>query len=89
MIKQRERYWKTDDIYAAAYLFSRNCIIVGIEADGSRAVFSFVDSLELTGWLAELKSGRPTVDVRMYICALRILRAKALDTLMHSHEEDR
>ena len=82
------RYWKTGDLYLAAYLFARSGIIVGIQADESKVVFTFLDSLKRQNLMDEFRSGKPLIDARIYTCAIRTLKHKAIDALMEDHGED-
>ncbi|MBI1974314.1 MAG: hypothetical protein HYS51_00420 [Candidatus Zambryskibacteria bacterium] len=82
----RDRYWKTRDLFLAAYLFARGATIVGIEANGHEVVFTFIDSLDRQNWHDEyLLLGKPLINVRVYISALETLRQKAIDVLMQSY----
>ncbi len=70
------------DLYLAAFLFGKGAIIVGIEAVEKKAIFTFINSLERQEWNNEFRSGTPMIDVRIYICALQILRQKRMDALI-------
>ena len=85
MNKLINKYWKTRDLYLAAYLFARGAIIVGIQANESKIVFTFLDSLNRQNWMDEFRSGRPLIDARIYVCAIRTLKHKAIDVLMEDH----
>jgi len=87
MLKTKHEYWKTANLYLAAFLFSKNSIVVGIDATERRAIFSFLDSPERQTWQEEFESGTPMIDVRIYICALETLKQKRLDALMQSDGE--
>jgi hypothetical protein len=85
MTKPNRRYWKTRDIYLAAYLFTNGATIVGIEADEKKAVFSFLDSFDRENWTEKFHCGDAPVDAQTYVCALKTLKQKAIDALMESN----
>lgn len=82
MSNSKHKYWKTTDLYLAAFLFGKGAIIVGIQASERKAIFTFIDSLDRQNWHDEFRSGTPMVDARIYICALQILRQKRFDALI-------
>jgi hypothetical protein len=84
MNNSQNKYWKTVDLYLAAFLYGRGAIIVGIEAVERKATFSFIDSLDRQNWHEEFRSGTPMIDARIYICAIQTLRQKRLDALMET-----
>ena len=82
MNNQKNKYWKTTDLYLAAFLFGRGAIIVGVEAFETKAIFTFIDSLDRQNWNDEFRSGTHLIDARIYICAIQTLRQKRLDALI-------
>jgi len=86
MPENSNRYWKTGDWYLAAYLFARGAIVVGIEAKEGRPMFSFLDSLERQSLQQEYRAGKPMVDARIYVYALRDLREKGNHAVRQAHE---
>jgi len=88
MNKSHDRYWRTSDLFLAAYLFGRGAIIAGVQARDHRAVFAFIDSMERQNWHDEFRSGIPMIDARIYIFAMQILRRRRYDAVMESHGQD-
>ena len=76
MIHDNDKYFRTSDFYLAAYLFARGAIITGINVDTGRAVFAFLDSMELDDWYEEFRFGKPLIDARFLICSISVLQKK-------------
>ena len=85
MNKKQNRYWKTNDLYVAAFLFGKGATIVGIGASESKATFSFLESFDRFNWHYEFKSGRPIIDARVYALCIQTLKHKAMDALIENH----
>jgi len=79
------KYWKTRNLYLAAYIYARGEVIVGIEADEHRVVFTFLDSANLQSRHHEFRLGKPLVNARIYSCAISTLKNKAIDSLLECH----
>jgi hypothetical protein len=89
MSKHVHRYWRTTDLYLAAFLFARGAIVVGIEADQEHAEFSFLDTSERQTWHDEYKSGNPMIDARIYAYAVSDLQIKGRHAIVQANETDR
>jgi hypothetical protein len=85
MNKHQNRYWNTNDLYIAAFLFGKGATIVGIEANDSKATFSFLDSFHRYNWHYEFTSGKPLIDARVYALAIQALKHKAMDALIENN----
>ena len=81
MTDHSDKYWKTSDIYLAAFLYARGAIIVGVERIEGKSMYSFVDSEDRRLWHTEYHTGNPLVDVRIYVYALRDLFGKSRQSL--------
>ena len=81
MTDPSDKYWRTPDIYLAAFLYARGAIIVGVEKIEGKPMYSFVDSAERRLWHTEYHAGKPLVDVRIYVYALRDLLGKSRQSL--------
>jgi len=88
MIHTPDKYWRTKNLYLAAFLFGRGAIIVGLELINGRTSYGFIDSLERQTWHDEFRSGTPMIDVRIYIRALQILQEKRYEAMMQQHGEN-
>lgn len=82
-----QRYWRTSDPYLAAFLFARGAIIVGIQACPGKMTFSFQDSGDRERWCDEYRARRASVNVRIYVAALEMLRRNAVEDLMLSQKD--
>jgi hypothetical protein len=71
-----DKYWNTSDYHLAAFLYARGTAIVGIEAPNGRPVFAFLNTAERQQWHKEYQAGTPTINVRLYVYALRELRQR-------------
>jgi len=87
MNETKHKYWKTTDLYLAAFLFGKGAVIVGIDAVETRATFTFIDSLSRQSWQDEFRSGRPLIDARVYVIAINTLKHKALEALIQNNGE--
>jgi hypothetical protein len=85
MNKKTGKYWKTTDLYLAAFLFAKGETIVGIEATTKSVVFTFLDPLTCGSFYLLFQAGGPLIDARIYACAIKTLKSKALDSLMECH----
>jgi len=85
MNKKQNRYWKTSDLYVAAFLYGKGASVVGIEAVESKATFTFLDSFDRYTWHYDFQSGKPLIDARIYALAIQTLKHKAMDALIENH----
>lgn len=76
------RYWRTDDLYLAAFLFAKGVILTGIDISKRRADFAFADSFQRELWHEEYEDGKPMINVHMFAAALETLRQKRIDARM-------
>jgi hypothetical protein len=83
------KYWKTREIFIAAYLFARQGILVGIHPDENGVTFVFLDTIDRFNCIEEFRFGKPVICPRVYACAIRTLENKRLDALMEYHAQDR
>jgi hypothetical protein len=79
------KYWKTGDVYLAAFLFARGVPVIGIAPYHRTIGFSFIDSRDRQTWYEEYKSGKPLVDARIYAVALSTLERHAARALLNSN----
>jgi hypothetical protein len=81
MNDRSDQYWKTPDIYLAAFLYARGAVVVGMEMVDGKPIYSFLDSTDRRTWHTDYHTGTPTIDVRLYVYALRDLLQRSRKSL--------
>jgi hypothetical protein len=81
--KKDYRYYRTTNLYLAAYLYAHNLPLVNIDkANPKECVFVFKDSPEREDLASMFTFGKEApVDARLYSDAIRELKIKLHDTV--------
>jgi hypothetical protein len=80
--KKDYRYYRTSNLYLAAYLYAHNLSLVNIDkTDPKKCTFVFRDSPEREDLASRFMFGKAPVDARLYSEAIRELKIKLHDSI--------